>query len=83
MHRKFCILKIKKRLGYFPSVSLRLILAKILAKNHFAVKILPFFQELKSLESYYFTASSTATAQATVAPTIGLLPYPIFIFLYI
>ncbi len=26
---------------------------------------------------YYFIASSTATAQATVAPTIGLLPIPI------
>ena len=25
----------------------------------------------------YFIASSTATAQATVAPTIGLLPIPI------
>ena len=76
MHRKFCILKTKKRLGYFPSVSLRLILANVLAKNHFAVKILPLFQELKSLETLYFTASSTATAQATVAPTIGLLPIP-------
>ena len=26
---------------------------------------------------YYFIASSTATATATVAPTIGLLPMPI------
>ena len=25
---------------------------------------------------YYFTASSTATAQATVIPTMGLLPAP-------
>ncbi len=27
--------------------------------------------------SYYLEASSTATAHATVAPTIGLLPMPI------
>jgi len=34
-------------------------------------------------KSYYFISSSTATAQATVAPTIGLLPIlfrPVFGF---
>ena len=32
----------------------------------------------RSLQNpYYFIASSTATATATVAPTIGLLPIPI------
>ena len=29
------------------------------------------------LREFYFSASSTATAQATVAPTMGLLPMPI------
>ena len=39
----------------------------------------------KTLKVAYFTASSTATAQATVAPTIGLLPNPkiIFVFMYL
>ena len=32
--------------------------------------------DIKGVSSY-FIASSTATAQATVAPTIGLLPMPI------
>ena len=30
----------------------------------------------KPLRNYFFRASSTATATATVAPTMGLLPMP-------
>lgn len=39
----------------------------------------------KSQKVAYLIASATATAQATVAPTIGLLPNPkiIFVFMYL
>ena len=33
-------------------------------------------RSVKALKVAYLLASSTATAQATVAPTIGLLPMP-------
>ncbi len=35
------------------------------------------FRFVYEVFTYAFAASSTATAQATVAPTIGLLPIPI------